>query len=64
MSDYEEKKQARIDRYRERAEQARQQSSGYHKQFESMMSVIPMGQPIHGDRDRRYRERAGQKIEK
>ena len=26
MSDYEERKQARIDRYRERAEQARQES--------------------------------------
>ncbi len=46
MSDYEDKKQARIDRYRARAEQARAQSTELYQQSHDMISVIPMGQPI------------------
>ena len=64
MSDYEDKKQARIDRYRARAEQARAQSTELYQQSHDMISVIPMGQPIMGARDRRYRERAAQKMDK
>lgn len=63
MSDYEDKKQARIDRYRERAEQARAQSSALWKQSSDMASAIPMGQPIHGARDQRYRDRIMKKAE-
>ncbi|MDE6260995.1 MAG: DUF3560 domain-containing protein [Oscillospiraceae bacterium] len=63
MSDYEDKKQARIDRYRERAEQARAQSSALWKQSSDMASAIPVGQPIHGARDQRYRDRIMKKAE-
>ena len=63
MSDYEDKKQARIDRYRERAEQARAQSSALFKQSTDMISAIPMGQPVHGASDRHYRERAARKMD-
>ena len=47
LSDYEDRKQARIDRYREKAEQARAQSDTLWKQSDTMASAIPMGQPIH-----------------
>ena len=63
MSDYEGKKQARIDRYREQAEQARAQSDALWKQSSDMASAIPMGQPIHGARDQRYRDRIMKKAE-
>lgn len=63
MNDYEAKKQARIDRYRERAERARAESDALAKRSSEMASVIPMGQPIHGAADRRYRERIGQKMD-
>lgn len=63
MNDYEERKQARIDRYRERAEKARAESHSFYKQSTDMASVIPMGQPVHGAADRRYREKIGRKME-
>ena len=44
MSNYEDKKQARIDHCRERAEQARAQSSALWKQSSDMASGIPVGQ--------------------
>lgn len=62
MNDYEEKKQARIDRYRERAERAREQSDGLSGQAFSMLHAIPPGQPIMGKADRRFRERIDQKM--
>lgn len=62
MNDYEEKKQARIDRYRERAESAREQSDGLSGQALSMLHAIPPGQPIVGKADRRFRERIDQKM--
>lgn len=62
MSDYEDKKQARIDRYREQAERARAQSSALYRQSAQMLSAIPMGQPIHGPADRRYREKIDRKM--
>ncbi len=46
MSDYEEKKQARIDRYWERAEKARQESRQLSRQSMTMLEHIPPGQPI------------------
>lgn len=63
MNEYEQKKQARIDRYRERAEKARQESSELSAQSSKMASAIPFGQPVHGPADRRYRERIGQKMD-
>ena len=46
MSEYEERKQARIDRYREKAEQARQESRQLSHESISMLEHIPPGQPI------------------
>ena len=57
MNDYEQKKQDRIDRYLERAGKARAQQS------HDMASIIPMGQPVHGAADRRYRDKIGKKME-
>ena len=49
MSDYEERKQARIDRYRERAEQARQESKELSRESISMLEHIPPGQQCVDD---------------
>ena len=62
LSDYEQKKQARIDRNRERANKARAQSDALAKQSIDMIRVIPPGQPIMSATDARYRERAGNKM--
>lgn len=68
LNDYEQKKQERIERYRERAEQAQAQSVSLSRQASKMASAIPMGQPMMPDHhsykaDRRYRERIGQKMD-
>ena len=49
LNDYEERKQARIDYYREKAEQARQESHQLYQQSSDMLSAIPPGQPILTD---------------
>ena len=61
-NNYEIKKQARIDRLRERADKARKEASSRYETARKMGSVIPMGQPIlvghHSEkRDRNYRAR-------
>lgn len=61
MNDYEEKKQARIDRYRERAERAKAESDSLYHHADTMLSAIPPGQPMMPDHhsyqsDKRYRE--------
>lgn len=58
----EERQQARTDRYRELADNARKQSEQCYKQSEAMASVIPMGQPVHGQSDRNYREKIRNKM--
>ena len=63
MNDYEERKQARIDRLHEKADRARAESQSLFKQSTDMASAIPFGQPIHGPADRRYREKIGKKME-
>ena len=68
MNEYEERKQARIDRYREKAEKARQESDNLSRQASKMAEAIPMGQPMMPDHysyksDRRYRERMWNKME-
>ena len=68
MSDYEERKQARIDRYREKAERARQESRELSRESISMLEHIPPGQPIlvghHSERGhRKLLERSDRKME-
>ena len=63
MNDYEERKQARIDRLHEKAEKARAESHSLFKQSTDMASAIPFGQPVHGPADRRYREKIGRKMD-
>lgn len=64
LNEYEQRKQDRIDRYRERADKARTQSDALFQQSTDMASGIPVGQPIHGAADRRYRDRIMGKMEK
>jgi len=69
MNSYEEKKQARIDRLRNAAKRASQESDALHEQAHKMASVIPFGEPIHvghhsEKRDRNYRGRIQNKFEK
>ena len=68
MSDYEDRKQARIDRYREKAEKARQESRQLSHESISMLEHIPPGQPIlvghHSERGhRKLLERSDRKME-
>lgn len=46
MNDYEQRKQDRIDRYRERAANARQRSDSAYNAAHAISDVIPFGQPI------------------
>lgn len=67
MNHYEERKQARIDYYNEKAAVAAKKSGELVKQSNAMMSVIPFGQPIlvghHSEqRDRNYRGSAHNKM--
>ncbi len=63
MNDYEERKQARIDRLHEKAEKARAESHSLYKQSTDMASAIPFGQPVHGPADRKYRDKIGRKMD-
>ena len=63
MNHYEQRRQARIERYRERAANAREEATRQSQESRAMLAVIPFGQPIlvghHSEgRDRRYRDRA------
>ena len=62
MNQYEERRQARIDRMKDRAERAREESGQLFERAQKMASVILFGQPIlvghHSEqRDRNYRAR-------
>lgn len=69
MSSYEEKRQRRIDYYKEKAERLEQESSRLAQESSKMIDAIPMGQPLMVDHysyqsDRRYRDRAWRKMER
>lgn len=68
MNEYEDRKQARIDRYREKAEKARQESNDLSRQASKMAEAIPPGQPMMPDHysyksDQRYRQRMWDKMD-
>lgn len=67
MNDYEQRKQDRIDRYLEKAGKARAESSALSQQAHTMLSAIPLGQPMLPDHysyksDKRYRDRIDTKM--
>lgn len=69
MNSYEEKRQARIDRLRNAAKRASQESDTLHEKAHRMADVIPFGEPIHvghhsEKRDRNYRGRIQNKFKK
>lgn len=66
-NNYQERKQARINRYKELAEKNHAAASAKREESREMMSAIPMGQPIlvghHSEkRDRNFREKAWNKL--
>ncbi len=66
---YAEKRQARIERYRARAEKASQESDRYYEEAGEMASVMPPGQPIlvghYSEKaDRNYRKRIHTKMDR
>jgi DNA repair exonuclease SbcCD ATPase subunit len=68
-SSYEEKKEARIERYKELAEKHQKTADELSKRSHDMASIIPFGQPIlvghySEGRDRRYRDRIHRTMEK
>ena len=68
MRSYEDKKQARIDYYREKAEKARQESESQYKKSHDMLKNIPLGQPMMPDHysyksDKNYRNRAAKAMD-
>ena len=69
MNNYEEKRQKKLDYYRQKAVQVKKESEETYNNAQKMSSVIPMGQPIlighHSEgRDRRYRDRIHNKFKK
>lgn len=69
MTEYEQKIEARKERYRALAEKSRARANELINRASTMASVIPFGQPIlighHSEgRDRRYRARIGQNFTK
>ncbi len=69
MNSYEEKKQRRIDYYKEQAEKAEQESNRLAEESSRMIDAIPMGQPLLVDHysyksDKNYRDRAWNKMGK
>ena len=64
MNTYEEKQEARKARFEELAMNARREADALARQSSDMLKGIPFGQPIMGERDRRFRNRAGAKMDK
>lgn len=60
--DRKERQEARADRYRKLAGNERKASEQVFNQSHKMASIIPMGQPIHGAADRRYRDKIWDKM--
>lgn len=64
MNAYEQKRQARIERLRGRADRLAGAAESTLAAAKKMGDVIPFGQPVHGKTDRNYREKLGRKYEK
>lgn len=55
--DRDERQRVRAERYRELSQKAAQRAQSAYQRSKSMSDAIPMGQPIHGLADRKYREK-------
>jgi multidrug efflux pump subunit AcrB len=69
VSNYEEKKEARIERYKELSDKHKINADALSKRSHDMASIIPLGQPIlvghySEGRDRRYRDRIHKTMKK
>ena len=64
MNTYEEKQAARKARYEARAAAAAAESTERADRSHKMASAIPFGQPVHGVRDRNYRDKIGKQMDK
>lgn len=64
MNVYEEKQAARKARYEARAAAAAAESTERANISHKMASAIPFGQPVHGPRDRSYRDKIGKQMDK
>lgn len=62
--DYEERRAERIERLNARAAAHSAASAAAFRTAEAMGSAIPFGQPVHGQRDRAYRDKIGAKMDK
>lgn len=59
---YEERQQERKERYEELSGKAQEKSDAIGKSASDKLGAIPFGQPIHGQADRNYREKAWEQI--
>ena len=64
MNTYEERQAARKARYEARAAAAVAESTERADRSHKMASAIPFGQPVHGVRDRSYRDKIGKQMDK
>lgn len=64
MNVYEERQAARKARYEARAAAAAAESTERANISHKMASAIPFGQPVHGPRDRSYRDKIGKQMDK
>ena len=64
MNVYEERQAARKARYEARAAAAAAESTEKANLSHKMASAIPFGQPVHGPRDRNYRDKIGKQMDK
>lgn len=62
--DRKERQEARADRFRELARKSNEAADVACRQSSEMASIIPMGQPVHGLADRKYRDKIGAKMDK
>ena len=59
MNEYEERLQAKKEYYQNKAISAKIESKNIMEKATKMADVIPLGQPVHGQQDRNYRNRIG-----
>lgn len=62
MNEYEQKQEARRERILARADRLRAEGQSRYKSGMDRLKAIPFGQPVHGLRDRNYREKARKSI--